>query len=714
MDFFPFLSFVSCCLLTDLDFESGNVSYRSKTPCTSTDNCDDGYFLQHLVRSKFWSYTRLELDGLRSIVFQENSPTLCIASGNVWFDYPHISNVGCISHKTLYLLSQKDTSRSAFDWQSFHEGDRLCLRLSNLGFSTRGMLTASQLFDVPFYFIVKLFLTFHPYRFSTVNAARKAQVVSKNTRQRAARALQEIAPPSSAAAPGVSLPEDFNWKEYLALNPDLQAGGLIFKAAAIEHYLTYGNKEGRPYYRTYPEMEKFDWRTYLELNSDLPIFNHNEQAALFHFKKFGKEEGRPFMPAEPEPLSWAIAMAKLRSCVKSWDARDVKATHRNLIIYNVEDLDASENSIDVATNNLRLFASAISLHRSTATNQAFYLLNFVGKASPLWNELPVRPNCAAVHWPVSSSDLYTHIRTLQILQPEVVGNFSAVFFTGTGVRGPVVFSRDGEWLGEYRKLLDQQDVGMVGATLSCKGVPHVQTHFFGLRSALIPIVVSEVTRYRTVQPWKPMLEYFNTELSSAVLRAGYQLSSKLTEKRLGQPVFDRNCTVAGDFSVPSAFTWEYRSWCELEMQDVIFVRWGGEPLGSVAADRYLCDKAIDMNDMAASKMEDTLVDIANSVPGLAFILPEGIHGGLLYDLFKQYRLEMWKDRKIQGHEMGLVSSAQSRQHQQEDSKVCFLIRTSIRDDPQRVVRSKPEMKEMDLASMIQCKLHATTDSDFFF
>ena len=115
-----------------------NASFRSTSVCTATENCDDGYFLQHLVRSRLWSYSRLALDGLKTIIFQENSPTLCIASGNVWFDYPHISNVGCISHKTLYLLSQKDTSKSAFDWQSFHDGDRLCLRLSNLGFTSRG------------------------------------------------------------------------------------------------------------------------------------------------------------------------------------------------------------------------------------------------------------------------------------------------------------------------------------------------------------------------------------------------------------------------------------------------------------------------------------------------------------------------------------------------------------------------------------------------
>jgi hypothetical protein len=106
--------------------------------------CADGRVLQHLVRTRLWSYSRLPLDGLKSIVFQENSPTLCVASGNVWFDYPMVSNVGCISHKTLYLMALKDSSRSAFDWQSFYDGDRLCLRLSSMGYTSRGTTYLQQ------------------------------------------------------------------------------------------------------------------------------------------------------------------------------------------------------------------------------------------------------------------------------------------------------------------------------------------------------------------------------------------------------------------------------------------------------------------------------------------------------------------------------------------------------------------------------------------
>eukprot|EP00428_Durinskia_dybowskii_P071388 CAMPEP_0170410474 /NCGR_PEP_ID=MMETSP0117_2-20130122/29905_1 /TAXON_ID=400756 /ORGANISM="Durinskia baltica, Strain CSIRO CS-38" /LENGTH=453 /DNA_ID=CAMNT_0010668001 /DNA_START=102 /DNA_END=1463 /DNA_ORIENTATION=- len=50
--------------------------------------CEDGEVAQRLVRELGWSYSRLALDGLRTVVFAGPSPTYCIASGNVWLDHP--------------------------------------------------------------------------------------------------------------------------------------------------------------------------------------------------------------------------------------------------------------------------------------------------------------------------------------------------------------------------------------------------------------------------------------------------------------------------------------------------------------------------------------------------------------------------------------------------------------------------------------------------
>jgi hypothetical protein len=114
----------------------------------------------------------------------------------------------------------------------------------------------------------------------------------------------------------------------------------------------------------------------------------------------------------------------------------------------------------------------------------------------------------------------------------------------------------------------------------------------------------------------------------------------------------------------------------------------------------MCKKTLDMTEAAIAKMEDTMVDIGNGGQRVQFSLPESPYGGILHDLFKQYREELWRERMLlNGDGAEEVQAPQST----PDSKVCFLVRTSIRDDPQRSVRSKPQMKEMDLASLIQCK-----------
>ena len=116
------------------------------------------------------------------------------------------------------------------------------------------------------------------------------------------------------------LPADFNWCDYLELNPDLKSG-IKSKWLAIRHFLAHGIQEGRLhsfnqlYYKT-PEAQtqtepqtqvkpssnlskqssldldaEFDWRFYLEYNKDLSHLSTEEEARS-HWLKFGKAEGR--------------------------------------------------------------------------------------------------------------------------------------------------------------------------------------------------------------------------------------------------------------------------------------------------------------------------------------------------------------------------------------------------------------------------------------
>ena len=115
----------------------GNFTDPTRFTCLG---CNDGYFTQYLVRSRGWTYTRLAIDGLRSIVFHGPSPTLCIAQGNVWFDHPLENKVGCVSHITIAALYQRDKLKKEpqLDWDHFLRGGRTCLRLSKYGSFKQG------------------------------------------------------------------------------------------------------------------------------------------------------------------------------------------------------------------------------------------------------------------------------------------------------------------------------------------------------------------------------------------------------------------------------------------------------------------------------------------------------------------------------------------------------------------------------------------------
>ena len=99
--------------------------------------CEDGEVAQRLVRELGWTYSRLALDGLRTVVFDGPSPTYCIASGNVWLDHPCMEKVGCLTHTQVRSIATSDKQRNVtlFDWDSYYlAGDQICLRFGKVGF----------------------------------------------------------------------------------------------------------------------------------------------------------------------------------------------------------------------------------------------------------------------------------------------------------------------------------------------------------------------------------------------------------------------------------------------------------------------------------------------------------------------------------------------------------------------------------------------------
>lgn len=97
----------------------------------------------------------------------------------------------------------------------------------------------------------------------------------------------------------VSLPDDFNWKLYISLHPDLSH---FDKDNAEKHYLKFGYFEQRKYDEKKPPQKiegafgslplDFNWETYILVNNDLPIMKQDQ--AVKHYLRYGIKEKREY------------------------------------------------------------------------------------------------------------------------------------------------------------------------------------------------------------------------------------------------------------------------------------------------------------------------------------------------------------------------------------------------------------------------------------
>mmetsp|Transcript_29274 Transcript_29274/g.58426 ORF Transcript_29274/g.58426 Transcript_29274/m.58426 type:complete len:787 (-) Transcript_29274:10-2370(-) len=102
------------------------------------EDCVNAYYVQYLVRVKHWTYTRLPIDGFKSVIFRNPSPTLCVAAGNVWFDFPEPKRTGCLSPEMLRRLQFNDNKeRPSLDWKFTNSRFKTCIRLSEYGYANK-------------------------------------------------------------------------------------------------------------------------------------------------------------------------------------------------------------------------------------------------------------------------------------------------------------------------------------------------------------------------------------------------------------------------------------------------------------------------------------------------------------------------------------------------------------------------------------------------
>lgn len=417
--------------------------------------------------------------------------------------------------------------------------------------------------------------------------------------------------------------------------------------------------------RISPVLQNFDWKAYCQLNIDLPLNNINTEAkARRHYLEFGQHEGRLLPRTVPQEPEYTQMQAKLAAFINRMDERRVPLVNRTFIVFHIGGQSDLLDSMEVQRNNLMIFQSAMQL--DPAENSAtFYLFNVLNGGENML--LPLlstsAANAAENIWAVTPSDMFLHLRTVSLLLGPLTKSFGSVFFLNNGVRGPMVYRSKGQWLRPFHQLLFANNVAMVGATMSCEVAPHVQTHFFGLRSTVLPIILNEYDQFKVFANWPALIRFYEVGLTEFLQRT-HNVSTLLYHHRLGQDYFTGQCINPMPFAVEYTIDNPSR-WCDVTSEEVVLHKWGGEML---RRNGFICDEA-------KARMRDELLRISKDIHNVQLEVPETLRTGSHFDLFKQYDLEMFRQQTaITQHALTRRRSA---------GKVCLLVRTSSLNDAQR-------------------------------
>lgn len=198
-----------------------------------------------------------------------------------------------------------------------------------------------------------------------------------------------------------SIPDDFAWNVYLHNYPDLGRAGIDTEAKAREHWLKFGQKEGRTYREIIaspslneaPLPRDFDWQTYVDNYGDLQRNRvDTRELAEEHWLKTGMKEGRtyykiPYQPAKVRPdFDWKTYInnySDLRSlgintkekAVKHWLSQGKREGR------TCRDILATKNTRTIAPRLLPNVQSATDLKRDNREGAIEYWLDLYTKQS---------------------------------------------------------------------------------------------------------------------------------------------------------------------------------------------------------------------------------------------------------------------------------------------------------------------------------------------
>jgi hypothetical protein len=451
------------------------------------------------------------------------------------------------------------------------------------------------------------------------------------------------------------------WKRFSMLSKTQQIVLVVIFVATGLFTLIWMTRTPYSYY--FPRGDGYRWHSALETRPEL-WKSGIQTAFLLNKYNISRGPGNFIAPLYvlPQQRSWQSAVGKVVAFCgrKGLRGKDQGLTY-NLVVYNVEDVGSNDNSITVTSNNFKAFVASVLLHDmqdQENSGDVFYWFNVASMAvNPLKRLIPAyMSNVAVVDWRHSSTSLNTFLQTMTLLDPAIPKEFGAIFHLNSGVRGPLVKSEYGEWVTEFRSLLDTPGVGIVGPVLSCEGRPHVLPHAFAIRGMAVAHLNRELKRYYATTVFEPIDEYFRLRLTDAVKELGLQPASlQFGLKGCGTGTGTGTFWGAvggggGGAGLAAELT------CAVSPLKLVFANWNGESLGSSG---FVCGKGVAINPHNRKLVAERTMHLwllsrrLAAAPGghygsdkhrrllelLRPEFPEQLAGGVLSDLYHEYEVE---------------------------------------------------------------------------
>lgn len=399
----------------------------------------------------------------------------------------------------------------------------------------------------------------------------------------------------------------------------------------------------------------FKWQDYLDLNPDLRVNGiTTKKQAIAHYLQNGKFEGRLYLrKVAPLPKLVSIKSESLKKSIK-----------RVLVIYHINKVTYM-NSWDVLFNNIRIFCSSLSTSTRQDTDPIILFSIVGGKQNPLSKAVPLQaPNVLIVNWEdTEASSLELQMRLVYHLGNEVLSGFKSVVFLNDVTRGPLSKRDNFKWLDTFSALLQishgRSRVGLASVMTRCddKGSPQLWTDSspFALGGSMAFEVASQM-----LDPQHRSYINRDSSITEVVAELGYDMASVFHQSKLVRSVITPDHCLS-----PSNSTMQ--QYCDIKPSEALFMPWGGGEQFNRPG--YVCSKLKD-------DMRQTLVQLRIEEPALELIVPETVQGGQMHDLYEQF------DREVHRYQLSQESPRHKVETVTENSRVCFLVRTSTMHDSQ--------------------------------